>query len=270
MSVIAVVPTYMTQPSDLELVRVCLESLRKTAPDCELLVVDDASPARGLVDEMKGLSSGLQAEVIERPENCGFSQTVNVGLARAREEGKDAVLVNADIEFLDHGWLDRMIEQPARETVGGIHRPADIVGALLIYPNHMIQHAGIFFSLLHKVFDHRFKYAPPTLPEAQRAFMCPVTGALQFIRHSTLEALGLYDERFRLGWEDVDYCLRVFVAGGECIYQPSVRAIHHESVFRGRPNPKVADWQAQSWVYFTQKWAAQNFALYCPTNVLGT
>jgi GT2 family glycosyltransferase len=263
---LAIIPTYMTKPGDLDLVRTCLTTLRETAPDAEVLVVDDGSPARGLVEEMKGLASGLQSEVIAKTENEGFSKTVNVGLARALEEGKDAVLVNADIEFLDRGWLDRMISQPSRD----VDEPAAVVGALLLYPNKTIQHAGVFFSLLHKVFDHRFKHAPPNLPEALRAFVCPVTGALQFIRHSALEELGLYDENFKLGWEDVDYCIRAFVAGHECIYQPAVQAIHHESVFRGRPNPKMAEWQSQSWVYFVHRWQGESFAAYCPTDVLGT
>jgi GT2 family glycosyltransferase len=266
-STLAIIPTYLAQPSDLELVRTCLESLRKTAPECEVLLVDDHSPARGLVDEMEGLSSGFQSELVRKDENTGFSRTVNVGLARALEAGQHAVLVNADIEFLDHGWLRRCIDQPSRD----IEEPAAVVGALLVYPDdHLIQHAGVFFSLLAKVFDHRYKYAPPNLPEALRPTVCPVTGALQFIRDTTLKRVGLYDENFKLGWEDVDYCLRVLELGAECVYSPAVRAIHHESVFRGRPSQKVADWQAQSWLYFTQKWRGTDLAAYIPTDVFGT
>ena len=40
-----------------------------------------------------------------------------------------------------------------------------------------------------------------------------MTAALQLIRWETLDQVGLYDEGYRLCFEDVDYCLRVFEAG---------------------------------------------------------
>ena len=258
-----VVPTYLVAPRDLEVTIEMLASLRKTEPDAEVLLVDDGSPAAPLLDELAAASERLQAELVRKPENEGFSKAVNVGLRRALEEGKHAVLVNADIEFIDRGWLGRM-EAQLRQAGDG---QAAVVGGLLLYPSGLIQHAGIFFSLLHRCFDHIYKFAPADLPEAQFARACPVTGALQFIRHETLAHVGLYDERFHLGWEDVDYCIRTFMAGGECVMQPKVRAYHHESMFRGRPSPKVEDWQNRSWLYFMEKYRRQSFAQWVPSLV---
>ena len=144
--------------------------------DCLLLLVEEASAA----------TSRLQGELIAKPVNEGFSKTVNVGLRQALEAGQDAVLVNADVEFIDSGWLDVM-----RARVGEDDAPASVVGARLLYPNGLIQHGGIFFSLLHRVFDHRFRYAPADLPEALYAVTAPVTGALQLIRHEALTEVGL-------------------------------------------------------------------------------
>lgn len=256
---LAVVPTYLARPGDVDLTTTCLRTLRDSEPDVEVLVVDDGSPVAGLVDEMELVIGELQMELHRKDKNTGFSRTVNVGLGRAAEEGKDAVLVNADIEFSANGWLAAMEAQEYRDE------PAAIVGALLLYPNGLIQHAGIFFSLLHRVFEHRYRYAPYDLPEAQTPFRCPVTGALQFIRHSALAEVGLYDENFLLGWEDVDYALRVFQAGGHGIYQPKVRAYHHESMFRGRPSPKIEDWTLKSKLYFDRKWAGVSMSQYLPT-----
>ena len=70
--------------------------------------------------------------------------------------------------------------------------------------------------------------------------VCPVTGAFQYIRPEVLEQVGLYDPGFRMGCEDVDYCLRVFQAGFACVYEPAIRAIHHESLFRSRPGREAA------------------------------
>lgn len=261
MSALAVIPTYMTEPDDLKALEDCLSSLRKTEPDVEVLVVDDGSPVPGLVAELEGVTARFKSDLLRKPENEGFSKTVNQGLRRAVARGQDAVLVNADIEFIDEGWLERMQAQPRQHGEG----KAWVVGALLLYPSGLIQHAGIFFSMLHREFSERFKYAPKDLPEALVAARLPVTGALQFISNESLLKVGIYDEGFKLGWEDVDYCIRVFQAGGECVYQPKVRAWHFESMFRGRPSPKVDEWQTASWAHFMEKYARTSFAEWIPS-----
>ena len=156
---------------------------------------------------------------VRKDENSGFAATVNVGLEVARASGADAVLVNADIEFTHAGWLDVM--QARTDQLG---RPAAVVGARLLFPNGLLQHAGVYVSRLGRGFQHRFLHGPGDLPEALVPCACPVTGALQLIRHETLVQVGLYDESFGLGFEDVDYCLRVFAAGEACIYEPAAVA----------------------------------------------
>lgn len=260
---LCIIPTYSTSGGDIEMLNTCLRTLRETAGDrCDVVVVDDGSSEIEIVSATGNLASSYDCEFVAKEENTGFSKTVNVGLRRARDEGRDAVLVNADIEFTTDTWLELMVRQRSQQDS---RRFASMVGALLIYPNGLIQHAGIFFSLLYREFDHVYRYAPANLPEAQKARTGPVTGALQFIRHECLEGIGIYDEHFKLGWEDVDYAVRAWLSGRSVVYQPGVRAIHHESFFRGRANPKIARWQAESWDYFTRKYHDQSFAEFVPS-----
>lgn len=258
-----VVPTYLSQPVDLEVTLKMLESLRATEPDVECYVVDDASPAAELVDELEAATSRLEFDLERMTVNEGFSRTVNVGLRRAYNCNQNAVLVNADIEFIDRNWL-AVMESQRRADDSGL---ASIVGALLLYPSGLIQHAGIYFSLLHRTFGHIYQYAPADLPEAQFARSCPVTGALQFIRYECLDGIGLYDEDFRMGFEDVDYCIRAHLSGRDVVMQPKARAYHYESMFRGRPSPKVADWQQRSWIHFMTKHRGTSFAQFVPSLV---
>lgn len=260
MNTLAVIPTFLRKPEELAIHMKCLETLRATAPDVEILVVDDGSPAPELVEEMRGAITRLHFAVYSQ-ENGGFSRAVNVGLRQALERGQDAVLINSDIEFLDSGWLDVML----RQTVNDSEDLASVVGARLLYPNGLVAHNGIFFSLLHRVFGHIHQYAPHDLPEAQHARTCPVTGALQLIRHEALVAVGIYDEGFSMGHEDVDFCLRVFMSGRSCVVQPKVRAIHYESMFRGDPTPQIERWHAESWEYFLKKHANTPLATYVPS-----
>jgi GT2 family glycosyltransferase len=247
---LVVIPTYLRTADDLTTTMEAVKSIRDTDyGTVDILLVDDGSPEQDYVDKMAEDAERLHgAETFRKDENSGFSKTVNVGLRRALQEGRDAVLMNADVEIQTHGWLAQWRS----------NTDAAVGGALLMYPNGLIQHGGVYFSLLTRTFDHMWKYAPMDLPDAHRKMNCPVTAAFQFIRHETLTTVGVYDESFFMGWEDVDYCLRVFEAGMTCVYDPDVRAWHHEMMFRGRDSPKVADWQAKSWMRLSTKWAHAN------------
>lgn len=257
---LVIIPTYIRTDDDFDTTITAIRSVMDTQPGVEILCVDDGSPNKALVDALEQLEDVDAFSVFRKTENTGFSKTVNVGLQRALDEGRDAVLLNADVEITTPYWLNVM-----RKTHDDRGRPAAVVGALLMFPDDLIQHAGIYFSVLTRTFDHIFKYAPMNLPEAHQMRTCPVTGAFQFIRHSTLEKVGIYDEDFFMGWEDVDYCLRTFMADESCVMHPDVRAYHFEQKFRGRPSPKVADWQAKSWMHLSAKYASANFDQYVPT-----
>ena len=254
---LCVIPSFLRTEGDLDLLVRCLVSLWSTAPQADVIVVDDGSPERSLLVPLAAAIEELGYELVAKDENEGFARTVNVGLRRALEAGRDAVLVNADIEFHEAGWLERML---ARTDTQG--RPAAVVGARLLYPNGTIQHAGCFLSVRTRGFWHRCQFAPANLPEALSPVRCPVTGALQLIRHTTLEQLGLYDEEFRMTYEDIDYCLRVFEAGLDCIYEPTVCAVHHESMFRGRKDARIEEWEAAALERLGTKWAGADLGQY--------
>lgn len=237
-----------------------VKSCHKTQPNgIEVLLVDDGSPEKDRVDELDAASSELEFELYRKHENSGYARTINVGLERALKNGQDVVTINADVEMLTSNWV-----RHCKMTTDDRGERAAVVGGLLVYPNHLIQHAGIFFSQLTRTFDHFYKYAPEGLPDAHEKRICPVTGAFQFIRHETLEVVGTYDSRFLLGWEDVDFCIRVFLEKKRCVYNPNIRAIHAESMFRGRPDPKVDEWQKKSYLYLVTKHRELNFASFVP------
>jgi GT2 family glycosyltransferase len=251
MKPLIIIPTYITNAKSVELTFRCLSSIMATARgEVEILAVDDASPAVRLRQKLIDATAHFVTWEIKK-ENTGFSKTVNLGLAQALSEGRDAILCNADIEFFEPGWVKAMLNTNAY-----------VVGSLLFFPNGLIQHGGVYYSALHRTFDHIWRYAPGNIPEAQIPRRCPVTAALHMIRNESLALIGLYDENFAMAYEDVDYCLRVFEAGRQCIYQPKIRAVHHEKMFRGTndPNSKLAKWHNESEKHFIRKWAAKDFA----------
>jgi len=250
---LAVMPTYMRKEDDLLLTLRAIESLKETS-DADLLVVDDGSPVWELQAEL-AKRSGTDFQVHIKHENEGFARTVNVGLKRAAVLEKHALLVNADVEFFNNGWLDHLRSNDA-----------DVVGSLLIYPNGTVQHAGIYYSVIMRWFDHMYRMAPRSLAQVHEPRICPVTAALQLIKFETLKKIGLYDENFRMGYEDVDYCHQVFKAGMKCAYEPKAEAIHYESMFRGvNPSDQIREWSKESWEYLHEKHRGHDFSEYVPT-----
>lgn len=252
---LGIIPTYLSTEYHLRVLEDCLRSIRATEPDLELLIVDDDSPLKTKVEFLHDNRKEYDYHYIEKYKNEGFSKTVNLGLADCVTEKRDAILINSDIEFTHKDWVKLLSE----------NTDYDITGALLLFPNGIIQHAGIYFSPITLTFDHRFKGAPGNLPAALEPCECPVTAALQFIRYSTLTELGLYDEDYRLGFEDVDYQIRAMFAGKKMLYNPEVKAIHHESLFRGNISEKHDEWQNQSFMTLLDKHSDKDFYGKVPT-----
>lgn len=256
---LAIVPVYLRSQPELDVLLKCLVSLQASAPDAQVLIVDDHSPARELAAMAEAAAGELGQAFVGKDANSGFAATVNVGLEVARAHELDAVLVNADIEFTQVGWLDTM--RARTDTLG---RPAAVVGARLLYPNGLLQHAGVYFSRLNRGFAHRFNHGPGDLAEALLPCRCPVTAALQLIRFETLATVGIYDESYGLAHEDMDYCLRVFEAGRECIYEPAAVALHHESLFRGKRSAKIEALHKQSIVRLLERHGSTDMSPWTP------
>lgn len=132
------------------------------------------------------------------------------------------------------------------------------------YHHYISDNIIVHNSILHRNFDHRYRFAPARLPEADIEKKCPVTSALQLIRHEALTFVGTYDESFELGFEDVDYCIRTFELGRECRYQPKARAIHHEQAFRGG-DPEQNKKGQRGYQQLYSKHAGTSFIDYIPT-----
>ncbi|HEY2055034.1 MAG TPA: glycosyltransferase family 2 protein [Solirubrobacterales bacterium] len=201
----------------------CLDALLPTLPaDCEAIVVDDASP-----DATAALLAGYgeRIRVVSLPENAGFAAASNAGAAAAR--GDELVLLNNDTEPRP-GWLEAML------TYADRHPAAAVVGAKLIFPTGVVQHAGVVFG--QDGYPHNL-YAgfPEDRPEVNRSRpLQAVTGACMLVRREAFEALGGFDRGFLNSLEDVDLCLRAGARGGEVHYCHEAVVVHLESASRGR------------------------------------
>lgn len=207
----------------VDLLEPCVESIdaRSTYANREILIVDNGSTDP---DTLAYLSR-TRHRVLRYDEPFNFSRLNN----RAAEEasGQYLLLLNNDTTVISPDWIQAMIEHAARPEVGA-------VGVKLLWPDGVIQHAGIAYM------PTRFTYAHGRLRDAgQDAFsdvvrnFSAVTAACMMMRRDLYLEVGGLDERFAVAYNDVDLCLRLRREGYTIVYTPHATLYHAESSSRG-------------------------------------
>jgi GT2 family glycosyltransferase len=234
-----VIPSYR----DAKLVTQLVAKIRQTTDRdrVRIIVSDDASGPEHLaaVRHIDGI------ELVQGQHNAGFSANVNRGL-RATDPRDDVVLLNSDVVPL-RDWLACLQYATTRGSDIGI------VGAKLLYPDNRIQYAGtIRNSSAPEWFDHRYRFKPADWgPAGVAGPTLAATGACMYITREVLDRVGLFDEEYGMGYEDVDYCLRAWEAGYRVVYAPSAQLHHHESITRGT---SVGERERKSQRVFWSRW----------------
>lgn len=190
----------------------------------EIIVVDDCSPddSRQKVQQ----SLGNAVVMVNNLENGGFSVSCNNGAAAAK--GKYVVFLNNDVSF-EKDWLSPMLKVASDPLVG-------IVGAKLVYPNGLIQHAGLYF--VNDGFapvDIRMMYEglDKNAPQAKNSSLVPaVMGACLLIEKELYWSVGGFDEGFKMSYEDIDLCLKVRNFGKGIWYESQAELTHFASQTR--------------------------------------
>jgi GT2 family glycosyltransferase/glycosyltransferase involved in cell wall biosynthesis len=236
-----VIPSYR----DAEYLRPLVRSIRKTVRGgmARVIVADDHSGPEHLpaLRRIAGVDLLIAAE-----RNEGFAANVNRGL-RASAEDRDVIVLNSDVEALP-SWLECLQYAAYRYEDGGI------VGAQLQYPDGRIQFGGTVRNRDQpEWFDHRYRGKPSKWgPAGQASPALAITGACMYVRREVIERVGLLDERYGMGYEDVDWCLRAWQAGFRVLYFPSAQLVHHESVTRGM---EVGERERDSQRLFWERWS---------------
>lgn len=226
--------------------RRCLETLRQTDLEgADVLVVDNGS-----TDETPERLAELDwLDTLRLPANLGFVGGNNAGIARA-DPGSDVVLLNNDLEFHQHDWLQRLRACAHEDDRRGV------VGCRLRTPDGRLLHAGTFI-LPDTMWGQQIGALEKDL--GQYAADRDVEGivfACAYLRREALNALGGLSTRYESYFEDTDFCLRASAAGFGVRLCGGVTLIHDQHTSsRGNDQARLALFQASRQV-FAQAWRA--------------
>ena len=215
----------------VDLVRTCIESIkaRTIYKNYEIVLMDNGS------DDPEALA--YFAKLAKEPnfmlvrDDSPFCYSAINNQAASKAHGEILCFLNNDIEVINSEWLNELVSHACRPGVGA-------VGARLLYPTGMLQHAGIVLGIggwaghAHKGFSslaHGY-VGRATLISSFSA----VTGACLAVQRKHFEAVGGFDEvNLRVACNDVDLCLKFTELGLHNVYTPFASLYHHESATRG-------------------------------------
>jgi len=139
-----------------------------------------------------------------------------------------------------------------------------VVGAQLRFADDSMQHCGVTLDP-EVVALHHHKFLAPGAPGyAGRPHLIQNASAVTFAcamsRRDVFDALGGLDERLRVCFNDVDYCLRAQEAGYLVVYTPYARLRHYESKSRGRDGDAAQRERLQGEIAYMRERHAQALA----------
>jgi hypothetical protein len=201
----------------------CLQDLLlQRLPGLAVVVMDngsgDDSAARLAAAAAAGRARGVEA--LAFATNLGFAAAMNRGIERARALQAEFVLVlNNDLR-LPPGAL-----QPLVQTLANDARVAAVAPTVLFPDGRVWAEGGRlgFFPNTLRLCRHGRLPTPTAHGPEARAF---VPGACVLFRCSDLDAVGGFDERYFMYWEDVDLCRRLARRGRVVLWLPWVRVTH--------------------------------------------
>lgn len=210
----------------------CLSSIfgNTTYPDYEVILVDNGSRESRTKACLTRWAACEPKRFRVVPYDAPFNYSKINNIAVTKSSGKYLLLLNNDTEVLSEDWMTAMVEQAQRPSIGA-------VGALLLFPDNTIQHAGVI-TRIGGVAGHSHRF----LPADHRGYFdavrtitnySAVTGACLMVRREVFDEVGGLDEELAVALNDVDFCLKLRKAGYYNVFLPHVRLYHFESKTRG-------------------------------------
>lgn len=198
----------------------------------EIIIVENNSTSREIFDYYDEIQEkDDRVKVLTYTGDFNYSRINNYGAMHAH--GMYLLFLNNDTVILKPSSIWYLASFAAREDVGA-------AGALLIYPDHKIQHAGVILGY-GGIAGHAFQGEEPgeipgsyqeTLFEHTRN-VSAVTGACMMMRKEVFDREGGFDEELAVTFNDVDLCLRLRRDGLRVLICPNAELIHNESASRG-------------------------------------
>ena len=157
-----------------------------------------------------------EAQIIENRRNLGFAEGNNVGIRHALAQSPDAILILNNDTLVEAGILDAFMKRDL-PIQGGVPLRMDDPG--------LTDHLGGTWNVKTGVFDYA-GFRIPAASVREPVTLDYITGCAMFVKAEVFRAVGLFDARFFLFWEECDWCFRAAREGYRASVCPEARLRH--------------------------------------------
>lgn len=195
--------------------KTCLQSLSDISyPNYERYVVDNGS-TDGSFEALK--EDFEEVVFIRNDQNLGFAGGNNQGIERALDDECQYVLLLNNDTVVTQEFLTHLVETAEKNSHVGA------AGGLILDFDENIWYAG---GSLHPTF---IRYDRKTeVPEGTGEYRTDViVGTLILLNRDALDDVGLLDDQYWFGGEDLELCYRMRDKGWDVLVNPSA-VIYHE------------------------------------------
>jgi N-acetylglucosaminyl-diphospho-decaprenol L-rhamnosyltransferase len=202
-----------------------LRSLAEQSRPIDVVVADNGSTdgSRELIER-----EFPEVEVVALGRNLGFGPAIN--RAVERQPADPVILLNNDA-VCEPGFVEALLEtavEGAEMVAGVLLEEEDAAGG---DAGRRIDSAGVVADRTLMGFD--YLHGEPVEALAGASPPLGPTGGAGLYRLDAFRAVGGFDERIFLYYEDLDLALRMRAAGGRCELAADARAVHAYSASLG-------------------------------------
>lgn len=216
-----------------EFTQECLLSLRKIeAVNFSMkVVVDNNSPEP--IDDLK--KEFKEVVFIKNRKNFGFAKGNNVGIRLALKKQADYILILNNDTTVDKNLLAELLRVVEKGRKIGVVAPKIYFAPGYEYhqtrykPNQqgkVFWYAGGKIDWQNVLCSHRGVDEVDDGQYDKQIATDFVSGCAMLVRKEVFEKVGLFDRRYFLYLEDVEFCQRVYKAGFKIVYAPSAKIWH--------------------------------------------
>jgi GT2 family glycosyltransferase len=220
----------ITSYKNPELLRVCIDSIRKnlSLSNYEIIVADSETEEK---TELMMRNDYPEIKFIPAKSNIGFAATVRNGYDQSR--GDYILIMNGDI-IIKKNSVEKLLEYIKNNPQAGI------VGPQLLNFNETLQPSCYRFYtpmtiIYRRTFLGKFKFAKKHLDNfLMKDFDHKATkevdwlmGSVLMTKKEAVKKVGLMDSRYKLYFEDVDWCRRFWESGYKVLYYPVSKMYHY-------------------------------------------
>ena len=222
----------------------------------EIIVIDNGSHdgSCGVVEDYKKDSPDA-FNLIKLDCNRGTTYTRNLGLKQAR--GGFLCILDSDTE-MGEGSLSEVIEHLRSDERVGMIAPR------LLLPDGVVQNSVKRFpTMLNKLMKiPRIVFGISTknsdfyddFPFMEEREVDTAISACWFFKKELLQKVGYLDEKIFYAPEDIDYSLRVWLAGKSLLYYPAYTVLHHtQQITHRKPLSKTSISHFFGLIYYYRK-----------------